>query len=134
TLILELPGPRLLIVMNARFLQPLPDIESMGEGGILAVLEITPDHLLIGIFATYKIENLIEIRIPAEAAFDFGDVDKWHFYLGQLSDPIVVDVLGIVRGTGYLMIMGDGLPAYRGLPEIRGFAIGLGAGASLTWG
>jgi hypothetical protein len=140
TLILELPGPRLLIVMNARFLQPLPSIDSMGQGGILAVIEITPDHLLIGILASYEIERLIRIVVPVEAFFDFGDVSKWHLYIGRRPDPelggppIEVDVLGIVKGTGYLVVKGDGLVPYKGLPAVDGFAIGVGAGASFTWG
>lgn len=140
TLILELPGPRLLIVMNARFLQPLPSIDSMGQGGILAVIEITPDHMLIGILASYEIPRLIKIVIPVEAFFDFGDTSKWHLYIGRRPDPeiggppIEVDVLGLVKGTGYLVIKGDGLVPYKGLPAVNGFAIGVGAGASFTWG
>lgn len=140
TLILELPGPRLLIVMNARFLQPLPGLETAAQGGILAVIEITPDHMLIGILASYEIPRLLKIVIPIEAFFDFGDIRKWHLYIGRRPDPeiggppIEVDVLGIVKGTGYLVIKGDGLVPYKGLPAVSGFAIGVGAGASFTWG
>jgi hypothetical protein len=47
-------------------------------------------------------------------------------------------VLGIVKGTGYLMARGDGLPAYPShgftLPALTGFALGMGVGASFTWG
>lgn len=140
TLILELPGPRLLIVMNARFLQPLPGLETAATGGILAVIEITPDHLLIGILASYEIPRLLKVVIPIEAFFDFGDTRKWHLYIGRRPDPeiggppIEVDVLGLVKGTGYLVIKGDGLVPYKGLPAVDGFAIGVGAAASFTWG
>src|SRR5690606_18912812 len=140
TLLLELPGPNILIALNARFLTPPPAMEEAGGvGGVLAVLEITPQHIAIGIYATYEIEKLIEIKIPAEAFFSTGNLRKWHFYLGARPDvqgpgPAVVRVLGIVDGTGYLMVRGEGLPAYKALPAITGFGIGIGAGASFIWG
>jgi hypothetical protein len=137
TLLIELPGPRVLIVMNARIISPPPSMDGMGaSGGIMAVIEITPDHFLIGIIVQYEIEDLIKIRIPVEAYFDFVDVTNWHFYLGQRKDPIEVDVLGIVKGTGYFMVRGNGLEALpeKNLPAIEGFALGLGAAASITFG
>ena len=74
--------------------------------------------------------------------FPFGaDSNDWHIYLGAPPDYgalVEVDVLGIVKGTGYLMFKGDGLPAYPihndTLPAIQGFAIGLGVAAGFTWG
>lgn len=147
TLLLDLPGPSIIIAMNARFLMPPPSMDQAGAaGGILAVIEITPEHIAIGIFATYEIKRLIKVSVPAEAFFATGDLSKWHFYLGARPDiadgpgPAIVDVLGIVQGTGYLMIRGDGLPpyvvprTYALLPEVKGFGIGVGASASFTWG
>lgn len=143
TLLLELPGPRLLIMMNARIISPPPSMDGLGSsGGILAVIEITPEHFMIGILVQWDIERLIKIVIPVEAVFPFSpNLHKWHIYLGARKDigrPIEVDVLGIVRGTGYLMFKGDGFPAYNihnaQLPAIQGFGIGLGVAASFTWG
>lgn len=139
TLLLELPGPRVLILLNARILMPPPSVDEVGmSGGILAVIEISPEHFLIGILIQWEIEKLLTIRIPIEAVFPFApDTDKWHIYLGKRPDlgpPIEVDVLGIVKGTGYLMFKGDDLPAYKTLPPIQGFAIGLGAAAAFVWG
>lgn len=145
TFLLELPGPRVIIMLNARLLEIPPDVGKDEVGmtaGLLAVIEITPEHFLIGVTMEWGIEDLISIRIPMEAVFPFGaDKDKWHIYLGSRTPPpgpVTVDVLGIVEGTGYLMFEGDGLPAYVtdrvSLPAISGFAIGLGVGASFTWG
>lgn len=143
TLLLELPGPRLLIMMNARIVSPPPSVGELGmSGGILAVIEITPEHFLIGVLISWEIESLVKIVIPIEAVFPFGaDRQKWHIYLGARPDygqQVEVDVLGIVKGTGYLMFKGDGLKAYTvqraQLPAIKGFGIGLGVGASFTWG
>ncbi len=143
TLLLELPGPRLLIMMTARIVSPPPSMDGLGQkGGVLAVIEITPDHLLIGILISWEIDKLVKIVIPIEAMFPFGaNAGKWHIYLGARPDygkTVEVDVLGIVKGTGYLMFRGDGLAAYAvqrdTLPAIKGFGIGLGVGASFTWG
>lgn len=143
TFLLELPGPRVIIMLNARIVSPPPSMDSVGNsGGILAVIEISPEHFLIGVIIKWSIEDLITILIPIEAVFPFGgDASKWHIYLGarkDLGQPVMVDVLGIVKGTGYLMFKGDGLPGIpvqkATLPEVHGFAIGLGVGASFRWG
>ena len=137
TLILELPGPRVAIVMNMRILSPPPSVDQMGNsGGILAIIEITPDHLLIGAILNYTIESLIKIDIPVESFFNFHEASDWHYYLGQRSNPVSVTVLDIVKATGYLMLKGNGLDALpeHNLPAVTGFAIGAGAAASFTWG
>lgn len=143
TLLIQLPGPRVAILMNARIISPPPDMDEVGgAGGILAVVEITPDHFMVGALFSWEIPRLISIKIPVEAMFPFGaDASKWHVYLGarpDLGQPVEVDVLGIVKGTGYLMARGDGMPAYQSrgftLPALTGFALGVGVGASFTWG
>lgn len=143
TFLLELPGPRVLILMNARIVSPPPSVGELGmTAGILAVIEITPEHFLIGILVTWEVESLVKIVIPVEAVFPFGDdAPDWHIYLGARRDygqSVEVDVLGIVKGTGYLMFRGNGLNQFNNghatLPELTGFAIGFGAAASFTWG
>ena len=143
TLLLELPGPRVLIMMKARILTPPPSMGAVGStGGVLAVIEITPEHFLIGIVVQWEIEQVVKIVIPVEAVFPFGaHADEWHIHLGARSDygpSVEVDVLGIVKGTGYLMFRGDGVNCFNNghatLPEIKGFAIALGVAASFTWG
>lgn len=143
TLLLELPGPRLLIMMNARIVSPPPSMDGLGmSGGVLAVIEITPEHFLIGVIINWEIEDLVKIMIPIEAVFPFGaNAQDWHIYLGARRDygqPVEVDVLGIVTGTGYLMMRGNGIAAFDtghgSLPAITGFGVGLGIAASFTWG
>ena len=142
TLLIQLPGPRVVIMMNARIISPPPDMDQVGNfGGILAVIEITPDHFLIGVLIEWEIPDLVTIKIPVEAMFPFGsDASKWHVYLGarqDLGQPVEIDMLG-KKGTGYLMAKGDGFPAYPAhgftLPALTGFSLGLGMAASFTWG
>jgi hypothetical protein len=62
TFLLELPGPRVIIMLNARIVSPPPSMDGLGQsGGILAVIEITPEHFLIGIVVQWSIEDLITI-------------------------------------------------------------------------
>ena len=135
TFLLELPGPRILIMMTARILSPPPGLDQLGaSSGLLAVIEITREHFLIGIIAEFDVRDLISIVIPIEAFFGTNDPANWHVYLGSRSNPITVDVLGVFEGTGYLMLKGNGLEEYKGLSEIEGFAVGIGAAAALMWG
>ncbi|WP_157968531.1 hypothetical protein [Streptomyces geranii] len=144
TFLLELPGPRVLIMMNARIVSPPPSVGELGMTvGILAVIEITPEYFLIGILVTWEVQSLVKIVIPVEAVFPFGaDAQDWHIYLGARKDyggpSVEIDVLGIVKGTGYLMFRGDGLNQFDNghatLPALTGFAIAFGAAASFTWG
>lgn len=143
TFLLELPGPRVLIMMNARIVSPPPSVGQLGmKGGVLAVIEITPDHFLIGILVQWDIKDLIKIVIPVEAVFPFGSNSQdWHIYLGARHDygpSVEVDVLGIVKGSGYLMFRGKDLTAYAvhggNLPALQGFSIALGVAAGFTWG
>jgi hypothetical protein len=143
TFLLELPGPRVLILMNARIVSPPPSVGDLGMTvGILAVIEITPEHFLIGVLISWEVQSLVKIVIPIEAVFPFGsNAGNWHIYLGARKDygqSVEVDVLGIVKGSGYLMFRGNGLNAYNNghaqLPEISGFGIAIGVAASFTWG
>ncbi|GAA1996097.1 hypothetical protein [Microbacterium pumilum] len=143
TFLLELPGPRVLIMLNARIVSPPPSVGDLGmTGGVLAVIEITPDHFLIGILVEWEVEDLIKIVIPIEAMFPFGsNAHDWHIYLGARTDygpSVEVDVLGIVKGTGYLMFRGNAIAEFDNghgkLPAITGFGIALGLGAGFEWG
>jgi len=52
------------------------------SGGILAVIEVTPDALHDRHPRAVDIERLIKIVIPVEAAFPFApNLHKWHIYL-----------------------------------------------------
>ncbi|KGF83220.1 hypothetical protein IA69_03150 [Massilia sp. JS1662] len=136
---LELPGPRILLMMKARLLQPMPALKDKNaEGNLLAVIDLDAGRgtLTIGIVADYTIDPLIKIRVPIEAFFNLKKGEDWHLYLGQRSDPIQCTILSVIDASGYLMLSGNGLPAYpdAGLPQVYGFAIGTGLRAAFTWG
>jgi len=139
-LLLELPGPRILIFMNAKVLTEKPETKGTGDSlGILAIVDINIplQTLTIGILIEYEIRRLLSIRIPVEAGFDFRDISKWHLYLGKIEAPISCEILGIVKGSAYLMFAGDQIenfPTPRGPVTLPGLAIALGIRAALILG
>ena len=134
--LLELPGPRLLLMMKAKLLQDMPALKSTAEGLLFAVIDLDMGRgtLTIGISVEYTVNPLLSIRIPVEAFFNFNQTSDWHLYLGRYDDPIHAKILEVFEGSGYLMLSGNGIPAHGGLPAVTGFAIATGLHVSIVWG
>ena len=145
-LILELPGPRILMVMNADILSPRPAKEGTDTGTFLAVIDIEPGSLTLGIVLDYHpLQPLLEVRVPAEAFFDFTQPENWRLDIGGLPPklPASVKFLFSFRADGYLLIHGNGIPEAKDPPlskedfplvPLRGFSVAAGIQAALTWG
>ncbi|GAB3536376.1 hypothetical protein GCM10027403_16970 [Arthrobacter tecti] len=135
-IMLELPGPRLLLMMKAKLLAVMPELGGNAEGTFLAIidLDIGRGTLTIGISIDFDIAPLLEIHIPVEAFFNFNDVKDWHLYLGRYSSPIHANILDVFEGSGYLMLSGNGLKDIGDLPEVYGFSIATGLHVSFEWG
>lgn len=133
---IELPGPRLVLVMRAQVLTPKPALKATGDAGtgILAVMEISDKALTIGIVARHEIPFLLEIVAPADARFDFEDPRRWSLDLGRFDGQRVsVRFMRSIRADGYLMLHGDDLPATP-VGRLPGPATITGIRAALTWG
>uniref|UniRef100_A0AAN0MJK1 Uncharacterized protein n=1 Tax=Yoonia rhodophyticola TaxID=3137370 RepID=A0AAN0MJK1_9RHOB len=137
--LLELPGPRILLMMKAAILTPPPAVEGLEEAGgsLLAVIDLDAGRgtLTIGIIAEYGVDPLVKIRIPVEAFFELQKSKNWHIYLGTIEDPIYAKVILVFEGSGYLMISGNGLTSDKLDTEIKNrFAIAVGMHVELIWG
>jgi large repetitive protein len=140
--ILELPGPRILILVKASLLFPKPkDVKEAGKNesaGILAVvdLDFNLGRLTIGFIIEYNIEKLLSLRIPVVSGFKFNNPKDWFVDLGSHVVPAEALILGIARGYAYLMIHGNGIPDWPkpGEFKLKGFSIALGVGASVVFG
>ena len=139
--VLELPGPRLLLMMKANVLWPAPALkDANAEGQLLAVVDIdgAAHTLTIGIVIDFDMEPLLHIRIPIEAFFDTDEPENWYLFLGKWQDPVRAEVLCVFNGSGYLMLMGDGdahaadLSPALDVPD--GFVIAAGIHVSMVWG
>lgn len=135
--LIEAPGPRVLVLMDADILNPLPSLESQETGTLLAVIDISPDALTMGlIFAYDKLEPLLTIYLPAEAFFNFNQAADWRLDVGGIPPakvPASVSFLNRLRAEGYLLIHGNGIADFP-LGKLDGFAAAAGVRVALTWG
>jgi large repetitive protein len=134
--LLELPGPRLLIVMKANLLAEIPELQGDAEGTFLAVIDLDFGRgtLTIGLSVDFCIDPLIEIKIPVEAFFDFNHTSDWRLNLGQYCDQVQATIFDVFDASGYLMLSGNGIPAHDNLPAVTGFSVAVGLHVSYTWG
>jgi hypothetical protein len=136
-LILELPGPRLLLFMNANLLElpPLPELLNAKTGPILATLDLDFGRgtLSIGLQVNYNLSPLFEVSIPVDAFFDFTDPSDFQIDLGTIKKPVTVSVIDTFTGSGYLEIHGNGIPDFP-LHPLGGFSLALGLDVNIIWG
>ncbi|MCX7304301.1 MAG: hypothetical protein NTV73_08170 [Hyphomicrobiales bacterium] len=133
-LMVELPGPRVLIVMKANVMQPPPSLGGDVGGLLLAVIEVSADGISIGIYLNYGIPFLLEVEVPVESWFSFDDPADWQFDAGSVEKRVFVSVrfMTFIRADGYFMIHGNGIQSP--LHALQGFAVAAGIEAALTWG
>lgn len=134
--ILELPGPRLLLMMKANLLIPMPERKGNAEGMFLAVIDLDFGRgtLTIGLAIDFNVDPLLRLTIPVEAFFNFNDTSDWHLYVGQYINQVQAKVLQIFDASGYLMLSGNGLSGIGSLPAVTGFSLATGLHVSFTWG
>jgi large repetitive protein len=136
TLIFELPGPRLLLFMNAKILFPRPPLrDNAQQGTIRAVIDIDFGRgtIDIGLQVDYGVDPLFHVTIPGDAFFDFNNPQNFALDLGKFPAPQVsVSIFDDFAASGYLMIHGNGLVFDGG--TLDGFSIAVGFKVSLIWG
>lgn len=132
--VIEAPGPRLLIFMGARLLLPRPGTKDKTPGQLLAVIDISDTAIRIGLTAHYGIPPIYEVRVPVGAVFPYPpNADEFEVDLGRIRDPVTVKYLFLFRGSGYLMIHGSCIPDFP-LGALHGFSVAVGAHAEIIWG
>jgi large repetitive protein len=143
--ILELPGPRILITVNAKIIADLPGVSDDGmdatslDVGIIGILDIDvgANTITLGVMVALDIDQLVTIQIPIQIFFDENDTSNWHVWIGTIQSPATAKVLGIVRGAGYFMAGGQAIspfpPGTTGT-SLPGVAVALGVSAPIIWG
>jgi large repetitive protein len=128
--LIEVPGPRLMLMMKADVLKLPPVLKSQSSATFLAVLDLDFGRgtITIGIVAEYDVVHLLHIRVPVTAFFHLSQSQNWFIDLGSHTEPVTLKVLDVFSGTGYLMIHGDGTTlANPQLPIVTsGLAIAVG--------
>lgn len=140
--VLELPGPRILIFVKITVVTlPTKGLKPASEliTGILGVIDLDFNlgRFTVGAIVDFKIEKILEIKIPIELFFNLKDSADWHLYLGTFSSKITARVLNLVNAYGYFMVSGKeitGWPGYGALKSLPGVAVAAGLSASITIG
>ncbi|PZX55353.1 hypothetical protein LV84_02491 [Algoriphagus ratkowskyi] len=148
-LVLELPGPRILIMVKVKMVSVLPsnpaDPAKNLEMGIIGIVDIDfgRKQLTLGVMINFSIEEILEISLPIELFFKWDEPSNWHLYLGTIAQPASATILNIVRGSAYLMIQGNQLvysefgsrvPEFFRDKTLNGIAIAVGLEASIVFG
>ncbi|MEU5155644.1 hypothetical protein [Glycomyces sp. NPDC021274] len=134
-LVVELPGPRILLFVKAQLLTAKPPTRGQTTGTLLAVVDIGPRGVFIGIQIEYEIEEILHLQIPIEAGFPFPDPEGFYVDIGSIAVPIRATILQFFEATAYFMVHGDGIsdfPLVHG--GLQGFSLATGFSVSITWG
>lgn len=126
--LIEVPGPRLMLIMKADVLKLPPVLKSQSSATFLAVLDLDFGRgtITIGIVAEYSVVSLLKIRVPVTAFFNTHQPAEWFVDLGNFTEPVTVQILDVFSGTGYLMVHGNGI-AHPRLPLVStGLTIAVG--------
>jgi hypothetical protein len=142
--VLELPGPRIIITTNLKFIADLPDISSDGmdatelDVGIIGILDLdfSAGQITLGAMIDLEITDLLSLQIPVQLYYSWVDPSSWHFWLGTIQTPASAKILGIVRGGGYFMIGGQAIQPFPpgSNSSLPGVAVAMGISASIVWG
>ena len=139
--ILELPGPRILICSKMTMLSKLPGTkDGFAATGILGVLDLDFNlkQVTLGVIVDFEVKELLQIKLPIELYFSWDTPEKWHLYLGTIAQPATARILGIVNGGGYFMIAGDKIDNFpisdTEVMSLKGVAVAAGIWAGMVWG
>lgn len=147
-LVLELPGPRILVMVKMKIVSALPSQPAtpatMLTTGIIGIIDLDFGRktLTLGVLVSFEIKSILSVSLPIELFFDMQTPSNWHLYVGTILNPASATILDIVRGSAYLMIQGNDLvyPNNNKVPQIMrgktlgGIAIAAGLEASLLLG
>jgi hypothetical protein len=146
--VLELPGPRILIMVKAQLVSILPSNPATPattlQTGIIGIIDLDFGRgtITLGVMINFKVEKLLDVAIPIELYFEMNNPSRWHLHLGTISHPASAEILGIVKGSAYVMLQGyelkysdyNRVPAFFQNKRLPGIAIAMGLEASITLG
>jgi outer membrane protein OmpA-like peptidoglycan-associated protein len=137
---IEIPGPRFMLLMHANILKKRPKADSNVTGDIFAaiVLDFEADIFSISLTFDYRIPHILEVRLPVEAFFNLADARDWHLYVGQdkpQDKRVRIRVFELWDAWGYLMIDGQDIIDLGGKGiNLNAVAVATGFRISIFWG
>lgn len=146
-LVVEQPGPRILIFAKANLLKKPVDNKDASDDlkrGIIGVLDVdlAKDEITLSALANIEFKEFVKIRAPLQLYFDLHQASNWHLYLGHHSARATATLslfdIASLTASGYIMAAGSVIKDFPIAPDRRqdlpGFAVAAGAGASVQIG
>jgi hypothetical protein len=140
-LVVELPGPRILIFVKIEIVAVLKGLQPATElrTGILGVVDLDFNlwQLTVGVLIDMEIEHILRVQIPVELWFKLQAPWPWHLHIGTFQSKATAEVLNLVRAYGYFQISGHdivGWPGYDTTRTLTPIAVATGVAASILLG
>ena len=97
--LLELPGPRLLLMMKANLLIPKPETKGPRACSSRSIdLDIGRGTMTIGLAIDFEVKPLLRSRSRSKPSSTSTTPSDWHLYLGRFMDQIQASVLEVFEG------------------------------------
>lgn len=136
-LLVQTPGPQILLAADSQFLTPTSDPESPLSAGLQTVilLDFENGAFLAAAELSLVRRPLIELVVPAEIFFNLRRSVDWHIHLGKWqpeSKRVRASLLGgIFDAWAYIQVEGDG---FSGPVTLEGLCIAHGMRTTVLWG
>ena len=136
-LVVQTPGPQILLAADSQFLSPAPDPEQPLTAGLQTVILLDFENgvFLAGAELVLDKRPLIHLDVPAEVFFNLRRSVDWHIHLGQWEPEdrrVRASLLGgIFDAWAYIQVEGDG---FTGPMTLTGLCVAHGMRTTVRWG
>ena len=136
-LVVQTPGPQILLAADSQFLSPAPEPEQPLTAGLQTVILLDFENGVFMAGAELVLDKppLIHLDVPAEVFFNLRRSVDWHIHLGQWEPEdrrVRARLLGgIFDAWAYVQVEGDG---FTGPMTLTGLCVAHGMRTSVRWG
>ncbi|MBS1696615.1 MAG: hypothetical protein JST91_30905 [Actinobacteria bacterium] len=136
-LVVQTPGPQILLAADSQFLSPAPEPEQPLTAGLQTVMLLDFENgvFMAGAELVLDKQPLIHLDVPAEVFFNLRRSVDWHIHLGQWEPEdrrVRARLLGgIFDAWAYVQVEGDG---FTGPMTLAGLCVAHGMRTSVRWG
>lgn len=136
-LLVQTPGPQIMLAADSQFLTPTSDPESPLSAGLQTVILLDFENGIFMAAAELSLvrQPLIELVVPAEIYFNLRRSVDWHIRLGQWQPEnkrVRASLFGgIFDAWAYIQVEGDG---FTGPITLHGLCVAHGMRTSVLWG
>jgi len=145
-LVLELPGPKILIFSKLNFIKNPEKNEDMFDKldkGFLGLIELDleREEMTLAVLADVGFKKFFSFHAPIELFLALRNLSRWHLYLGHFNNKISAELniydIFQMGAAGFFMAAGDLIakaPVPGGPKDLPGVALAMGVDAFVQIG